>query len=613
MFRRRSGLFVAGLYLVAAAVAAVAVVVTGKIDPLWVIATGYTHTMFVALATGDTPLGAVAAMLAVVVGLKAWMLWQVLTLPARAQRPTDRRVIWLRRLLYVAVAQLVIPWTPLEWLPGEVGHLFDLLVWVPLRVLFVLVLMGVSKRFRILGLAVAIASTVLLTLELPGEVLGMSMPWPLAMAGSLVTFAWQVVILVGQRRDGRWSGATITIGRLDLGFALVMTLSAVAAGGARLGTDISVTTLLMGELNVFFVVWFARSARELTDFGARVVHVRHRRSRLLAVASAAAVTLPLLAVIESETTPRLVYSGWGDDCHDWTLDGRRFGDTRPQDRERAFLCHARDAWSTTSPMFPDDLPDQRVLAYGRLLCAVSGRDGQQGPQAPERREAVLADAGVPRSAWGADSDVLVYLCPEVIRARAPHALNSEADARADHARFMAEENARCADPWPGTRARRQGTAAYFLFEGGGYGVYDPDDTSEETSEDASDKGQDDGFVHGAGGSVSVTTYGEGPMCLTVKGFESAPPLRLKGWEQVSEVGVVNRSGRLVVPYLDENVDMGSGRRLPNLAVKGPGRYRVRVYARQVDDAPDPYEQHLVVVFPGRSTKKIVHRDRPLDS
>ncbi|WP_281353238.1 hypothetical protein [Acrocarpospora corrugata] len=38
-------------------------------------------------------------------------------------------------------------------------------------------------------------------------------------------------------------------------------------------------------------------------------------------------------------------------------------------------------------------------------------------------------------------------------------------------------------------------------------------------------------------------------------------------------------------------------------MNGPGRYRLRVYARVTDE----YEQHLIVAYPGRSTKKVVYR------
>ncbi|MFC7592706.1 hypothetical protein ACFQYP_60085 [Nonomuraea antimicrobica] len=166
-------------------------------------------------------------------------------------------------------------------------------------------------------------------------------------------------------------------------------------------------------------------------------------------------------------------------------------------------------------------------------------------------------------------------------------------------------------PWPKLRARRQGTTAYQLFEGGGYHVYDDRDDTEGPAADML-RAIDDGFIDAAGSSAAITTYGENePMCLTVKAFGHAPPLRLKGWEQVVEVGLVSRSGRLVVPPYPEGGDSGAVGPLPNLAVDGPGRYRMRVYTRSYEwdeaDPEAPLEEHLIVVYPGRATKKIVHR------
>jgi hypothetical protein len=62
-----------------------------------------------------------------------------------------------------------------------------------------------------------------------------------------------------------------------------------------------------------------------------------------------------------------------------------------------------------------------------------------------------------------------------------------------------------------------------------------------------------------------------------------------------------RSGRLTVPYMGEGGEVGAGAPMPNLAIAGKGRYRLRVYVR-VDDAGE--EQHLVVVFPGTSRKRL---------
>ncbi|SDM12155.1 hypothetical protein [Nonomuraea jiangxiensis] len=41
------------------------------------------------------------------------------------------------------------------------------------------------------------------------------------------------------------------------------------------------------------------------------------------------------------------------------------------------------------------------------------------------------------------------------------------------------------------------------------------------------------------------------LCLTVKSFRTAPPQRTAGWDQVNEVPIVSRSGRLTVPWMGE--------------------------------------------------------------
>ncbi|MBB5075983.1 hypothetical protein [Nonomuraea endophytica] len=80
-----------------------------------------------------------------------------------------------------------------------------------------------------------------------------------------------------------------------------------------------------------------------------------------------------------------------------------------------------------------------------------------------------------------------------------------------------------------------------------------------------------------------------------------------GIGQISEVGIASRTGRLVVERYPEDGDSGALGPLPDLA-EGPGHYRMRVYAR--DNDPDaPGEEHLIVVYPGRSTKKITHVPR----
>ncbi|MFI6291342.1 hypothetical protein ACIBEJ_07120 [Nonomuraea sp. NPDC050790] len=52
--------------------------------------------------------------------------------------------------------------------------------------------------------------------------------------------------------------------------------------------------------------------------------------------------------------------------------------------------------------------------------------------------------------------------------------------------------------------------------------------------------------------------------------------------------------------MGEGGEVGAGIPMPNLALTGKGRYRLRVYVRTT--AAD--EEHLVVVFPGKSRKRL---------
>lgn len=491
MFRQRVGPIVAGVYLSAAAVAGVLAAVTGDLGPLWTVVLWHAPGEN-AFTEPSTAAVLAAAGLFAILALKTWMLRQVLALPPRAAPPGGTRVVWARRALYLAVAFHVAGRLPAALLPGDLAVVLALLLWSAQTVSFALVLSGRRMRMCVLPAALA-ASAATAATAFYGEIHPL-LPPTFFYVLWVPVLGWQVLVLAGQRRDGRWSRPTLRAGLVAACLTLVSPYP-----GAGLEWVLGRSPELPAEgLVVFLVVWLARSAHELAGPGAVPEELgpprRLPRPILLAV-----VLLPFLALVAPEAAPPPAAYGW-----------------------------------------------------------------QPEP---------------------------------------PRTANGQAAEREDYEDYVAAANARCRDPWPRVRARRQGTAAYFLFGGGGYGVYDPDDTSE--GEDVFGAAIEDGFVAAGGGAAAVMTYGENePMCLTVKAFGSAPPLRLKGWEQVAEVGVVSRSGRLVVPSYADGGEEGAGARLPNLAVRGPGRYRLRVYARGIEET---VEEHLVAVFPGRSVKKVVYR------
>ncbi|MEV4582578.1 hypothetical protein AB0K16_56120 [Nonomuraea jabiensis] len=306
------------------------------------------------------------------------------------------------------------------------------------------------------------------------------------------------------------------------------------------------------------------------------------------------VTVALLAgLLGGEEGPRTPYRPPYDvSCPAWTELHRGFGDTRTEDRERAFLCLVRDAGG---PMFPEGKSDQALLASGRALCAQPGW---------RRADEWLRSGDRTINLHGLDS-ALVFLCPDVIGG--PDLMPSDEQMVKEAADYVAASNAACRDPWPRKRARKQGSAAYFTSEGGGYHLVDDADAD---NEDGIERDHDR-LLTGQETGVGIETIRNMNVCVTVKAFDQAPPLRLKGWQEVAEVGVTSRSGRLTVPVMQPGGEEGAGRPLPNLAIKGPGHYRVRVYARADEDATTmlPAEWHLIVVYPGRSKKETVYRSR----
>jgi hypothetical protein len=93
----------------------------------------------------------------------------------------------------------------------------------------------------------------------------------------------------------------------------------------------------------------------------------------------------------------------------------------------------------------------------------------------------------------------------------------------------------------------------------------------------------------------------GPVRVTVQARTEPPPQPdLEQWEEVVEVSVSTQAGRVLVeewggPTRDD---------LGNLALAGPGSYRLRVHARGRDQAnatvpvpEEPIEEHLLIAWP----------------
>ncbi|MGW5157074.1 hypothetical protein ACWEPN_16530 [Nonomuraea wenchangensis] len=523
-------------------------------------------------------------MLLVAALVKAAFLWLILRTPLPGS--LDRRARALRRLLYLAVAYALVLWYPIGLLPDAVDTASQLALWTAIDVLYLLVIRWRSRLLRAAAAALfavelaGVADQLLDDLDLPqvrwGEVVGLGL-----MLGSA---AATVLTVVGQWRDGRWSRGTLIAGWASMGvYALVIPLNLL--DGQFPGGHLAMPVML-DAAGLVTTVWMAATARELPTENP-VPDLPPARQRTIRVAVATVAVLPIIAMINPEQAAHRTYTGWSMDCY----DRPSFGDLKPAEHDAAFLCVARGMDGGVPPMFPDSMSDQAILSYGRALCRAKDRDEQV---------AILTRAGSARPSWGVDPWDLVYVCPEVIGATHPELLRSTEETQAANDAYIAEENAKCRDPWPRTKGVVQATAKYFLFVDGdpGYLVHDPGDEAAEEEADKLYSGDDDLVTVGRGSALIGHIEDVSDLCLTVKAFRTAPPRRTAGWQQVEEVPIVSRTGRLTVPEMDEG-EVGAGAPMPNLAIKGKGRYRLRVYVR-VNEAG---EEHLVAVFPGASRKR----------
>ncbi|MFI7535863.1 hypothetical protein [Streptosporangium sp. NPDC049376] len=520
--------------------------------------------------------------------VKAALLWLILRTPAPG--PLDRRTRVLRRLLYLAVAYSLVLWIPIGMFPDAVDVAFQLVLWTAIDVLYLLVIRWRSRMLRVVAAVIfavelaGIADELLDELDLPEIGSGYVFGFGMMLGGVAAT----VITIVGQRRDGRWSRGTQIAGWLSVGdYALMIAISVLFRWDFYANPVAPVVT---DVLELVSTVWIAATARELS-VGGRPVGLPPARQRAVRIVVAAMVVLPIILLIHPEQTPHLTYTGGSMDCY----DRPSFGDLKPTERDAVFLCRARITADGMPPLFPDSLSDQGILGYGRALCRTKDRDEQK---------AILTRAGSERPAWGADPWDLVYICPEIIGATNPELLQSTKETEDAGAAYVAEENAKCRDPWPRTKGVVQATAKYFLFADGdhGYLVHDPKvEEVEKAAEQATDRLYDDNTLVGAFDSAVLVGHLEDviDLCLTVKAFRTAPPQRIAGWDQVTEVPVVSRSGHLTVPEADGG-EVGAGAPMPNLAIAGKGHYRLRAYIRMGKTG----EEHLVTVFPGTSRKKL---------
>ncbi|MGW5159517.1 hypothetical protein ACWEPN_28920 [Nonomuraea wenchangensis] len=240
---------------------------------------------------------------------------------------------------------------------------------------------------------------------------------------------------------------------------------------------------------------------------------------------------------------------------------------------RAYLCAVRQHQALG---FAATTPDQVVLAHGRRLCAAYTR----------------ADPAVRGLGWA-----LAGICPA-----------ADADARAEQAAedrefadFQAEERRKCAAT-PRHRPLIRPAKAIRLKEPewpeAGLELYD-----EYATEGG---GTTAGPVESGPGHVRVSTLSSFHVCVTLETYPRRPPVETKGWDDVVEVGYLNRTGEMIF------MDGLSGSTLPDLSLGGrKGHYRIRVHYAwfpwKGGEEGDGTQRLLIMAYPGPGDQVTTYR------
>ncbi|MFI6816741.1 hypothetical protein ACIBG7_30375 [Nonomuraea sp. NPDC050328] len=535
------GWLAASLNLAVVLIAVAISLVRGSLDPAWTVVQWYPAPF----SEVSIPLVLIGLLL---VGLaNSWMFWQVLKGPAE-RLPLSPRARGLRWLLYVYVVWRLLP-LPLAEGPATA---VDAALWVSIVVLFAGVVTGSERGFRLAMIAFSLLAAGGGLLIETGVLVRVAQATPMlvlavALALGAAALTGLIMMLIAQRRDGRWSRATLVLGALQF----LSFLPSVVGG--LFGEPVRG---LLEVVALFEVVWLARTAHELSapTTGSEPAPLR----------PPAWLLVPALLLIAPEALPHDTATWRDADCSSIP----RYADASPQERRRAYLCLAAN--EGYGFLRDEAVTDRHLLSEGWKRCAAGEiRKGR--------------------------AEILVYLCPDAVAREHPDLLLSSAQLRerqtaeqAERRTALAAEAAEyagsCRDPWPTLRAVHEVTAAHLPTDWDGYRVYDGRAASLDALQ-AEQLDYDRPLVAAGGAAVVTTTIEYGGICVTVKLVNTPPSLRRRGWDAVAEADLRLTTGRLHL--------RGRGLKVA-LPLPKAGRYRVRLHTRTLDEGVG---EDLIVVYP----------------
>ncbi|NRQ34650.1 hypothetical protein HII36_22835 [Nonomuraea sp. NN258] len=299
----------------------------------------------------------------------------------------------------------------------------------------------------------------------------------------------------------------------------------------------------------------------------------HRGAISRAVAALAVVTL-LAGLLEAGGVRGEITLETAETCEP--------GRTTDAERESAFVCEVRRSYGSGLAERYAHTPDQNLVTIGRRLCEQRMR-GQDAPAGADERH------------WGL-AELLPVLCGDVERREA----EEEERQRQENERFIAAAKRRCAAlprhrPRIFTVTAGRGT---LWSEAGVLEVYEGDEGPDGDRFPAMEHAYTNGLVGSAPDNLAVLTADEAMhVCVTAESYRTRPPVELKGWERVVEVGYHSKRGWLV---FTDGIE-----RMPVLTPAGPGHYRVRVHMRGAErprSGEGAGQEFLVIVYPGKDQR-----------
>ncbi|MEV0588819.1 hypothetical protein [Nonomuraea sp. NPDC050310] len=242
--------------------------------------------------------------------------------------------------------------------------------------------------------------------------------------------------------------------------------------------------------------------------------------------------------------------------------------------------------------FPATTPDAEAVAHARWLCGLYTRN--------DARE--LAEHGLARDSL---THPIAPVCPPAAataKAAADESAREMQEWEADAQRMCDSrpDHRPLIRPATATRIREPQWTDYGIIE-----AYEETETGPDPFEDGLlEKTQEEGLVAALPGHLMISVHSDFELCVTVETYPRRPPVEVKGWDHVTEIGYESPGGQILL------ADAMGGEPYPDLALDGrAGHYRIRVHYDMFDwpGEEEGGQRLLIMAWPAKGDKVITYR------